>query len=173
MSRRFAARRLAGVEVDLRPEQVVHHRGHERARQEVRHHHREDDRHPERREERRAAPEMNTTGMKTMQMQSVATNAGTAICCAPSRMAWTMGFLHRHVAVHVLDLDGGVVDQDPDGERQAPQGHQVERLPEARQAMSDTRIDSGIDVTTMSVLRQLPRKSRIMSAVSPRRCPPP
>ena len=33
--------------------------------------------------------------------------------------------------------------------------------------MSETRIESGIDVTTMSVLRQLPRKSRIISAVRP------
>ena len=41
----------AGVERDLRPEQVVHHGWDEGARQEVRRHHREDDRHPERGEE--------------------------------------------------------------------------------------------------------------------------
>jgi len=34
------------------------------------------------------------------------------------------------VAVDVLELDGGVVDQDADGERQAAQGHQVHRLTE-------------------------------------------
>ena len=31
--------------------------------------------------------------------------------------------------------------------------------------MSDTRIESGIETATMSVLRQLPRKSRIISPV--------
>jgi hypothetical protein len=33
--------------------------------------------------------------------------------------------------------------------------------------MNDTRMDSGIEVTTMSVLRQLPRKRRIINAVRP------
>ena len=36
-----------------------------------------------------AAPLMNTTGTNTMQMHSVETNAGTAICAAPSRIACT------------------------------------------------------------------------------------
>ena len=35
--------------------------------------------------------------------------------------------------VDVLDGDGGVVDQDADGERQAAQGHDVERLAERRE----------------------------------------
>ena len=38
------------------------------------------------------------------------------------------------MAVDVLELDGGVVDQDPDRQRQATQGHEVDRLPEDRQA---------------------------------------
>ncbi len=33
--------------------------------------------------------------------------------------------------------------------------------------MIDTRIDSGMETITMSVLRQLPRKTSSMSAVSP------
>ena len=39
-----------------------------------------------------AAPLMNTTGTNTMQIESVETNAGTAICCAPSRIARTSRF---------------------------------------------------------------------------------
>ena len=35
----------------------------------------------------RAAPVSNMTGTKTMQIQSVETSVGNAICCAPSRMA--------------------------------------------------------------------------------------
>ena len=40
----------------------------------------------------RAAPEMRTTGTKTMQMQSVDTSVGTAISAAPSRIALPSGF---------------------------------------------------------------------------------
>ena len=40
----------------------------------------------------RAAPEMKATGMNTTQMHRVATNAGVAISCAPSRIARTSGF---------------------------------------------------------------------------------
>src|ERR1044071_4361241 len=39
----------------------------------------------------RAAPVRNAIGANTMQMQSVDTNAGTAICCAPSMIARVNG----------------------------------------------------------------------------------
>ena len=41
--------------------------------------------------------------------------------------------------------------------------------PSALSTMSDVRIDSGIEIAMMRVLRQLPRNSRIISAVSRRR----
>ena len=70
------------------------------------------------------------------------------------------------IAIDVLDLDRGVVDQDADGERQAAQGHDVDGLAQRREhAAASTRMDSGIETAMMSVLRQLPRKTRIMSAV--------
>ena len=39
-----------------------------------------------------AAPDSISTGTNTMQMHSVETKAGTAICCAPSRIARTSVF---------------------------------------------------------------------------------
>ena len=39
--------------------------------------------------------------------------------------------------------------------------------PSAHSTMIDTRIDSGIEMATISVLRHEPRNSRIMRAVSP------
>jgi hypothetical protein len=39
-----------------------------------------------------AAPESKNTGMKTMQMDRVAMSVGVAICEAPSRIAFTIGF---------------------------------------------------------------------------------
>ena len=81
-----------------------------------------------------AAPVMNTTGTNTMQMHSVETNAGTAICCAPSRIALHERLPLRHVAVDVLDLDRRVVDQDADRQRHPAERHHVERLPERARA---------------------------------------
>ena len=54
-----------------------------------------------------------------MQMQSVETNAGTAICCGAVEDRPDDRLPLRHVAVDVLDLDRRVVDQDADGERHA------------------------------------------------------
>ena len=76
-----------------------------------------------------------------MQMESVETKAGTAICCAPSRMARVMGLRHAHVAVNVFDFDGGVVDQNADGQRQAAERHDVDGL--AQQAEDNERGENG------------------------------
>ena len=71
------------------------------------------------------------------------------------------------VAVDVLDLDGRVVDQHADRQRQPAQRHQVQRL--AGQEQPDDRRTSsaiGIDVQTITTERQLPRKNRIISDTS-------
>ena len=65
-------------------------------------------------------------GTKTMQMASVETSAGVAICAAPSRMACSISLPVFQVAIDVLDFDGGVVHQDADGQRQAAEGHDVD-----------------------------------------------
>ena len=76
-------------------------------------------------------------GTNTMQMQSVETSAGTAICAAPSRMACTISLPCVKVAVDVFDFDGGVVHQDADGERQAAERHDVDGF--AQRAEDDDR----------------------------------
>ena len=42
-------------------------------------------------------------------------------------------FSHGQVAVDVFNLHGGVVDQDADGKRQAPQSHDVDRFSQGAQ----------------------------------------
>ena len=101
-----------------------------------------------------------------MQMHSVETNAGTAICCAPSRMARTMGLPSAEIAVDVFDLDRGVVHQDADRQRQSAQRHHVDGFAQQVRMASDVRMESGIEMQTMMVLRQLPRNSRIIRPVS-------
>src|SRR3954451_16614267 len=97
------------------------------------------------------------TETKTMLMQREATNAGTAICCAPSRMAWMSGLPSARVrgvggggddgvgggpvGVDVLDLDGGVVNQDADGQRQPSERHDVDGG--AERAQREERGDDG------------------------------
>ena len=63
-----------------------------------------------------------------MQMASVETNAGVAICAAPSRIARRSGLFIAEVAVDVFDLHRGVVHQDADRQGHAAQRHGVERL---------------------------------------------
>ena len=102
-----------------------------------------------------------------MQMDSVETNAGTAICAAAVQDRPQERLLHRHVAVDVLDFHGRVVHEDADRQGHPAQRHDVERLAQAHRTMTDTRIDSGIEMATMSVLRHVPRNIRIIRAVSP------
>ena len=74
-------------------------------------------------------------GRNTMQIQSVETSAGTEICDAPSRMASRRCVALLEKSLNVFDRDGGVVDENTDGQRQAAERHGVDRL--ANQAEND------------------------------------
>ena len=67
-------------------------------------------------------------GRKTMQMHSVETSAGTAICAAPVRIASVISLPISRLRSMFLDLDGSVVDQDADGEGETAEGHDVDGL---------------------------------------------
>ena len=70
------------------------------------------------------------------------------------------------IAIDVLDRHRGIVHQDADRQRQSAQRHDVDRLASSARARSNEhRIDSGIETAMMSVDRQLPRNTRIMTAV--------
>ena len=64
---------------------------------------------------------------------SVETNAGTAICGAPSRMACSSS-LPSQIAVDVLNRHRRVIHQDADRQRQSAQRHDVDRLAQRAQA---------------------------------------
>jgi hypothetical protein len=67
--------------------------------------------------------------------------------------------------VRVLDLNRGVVHQDSNRQRQAAQRHHVDGLAQKQlRIQSDVRIESGMEMQTIRVLRQLPRNSRIIRA---------
>ena len=57
----------------------------------------------------------------------------------------------------------GVVDQNADGQRQAAQGHHIDRLTlSICRPMMALRMESGIDVRTMTVGRQDPKSTSTM-----------
>ena len=75
-----------------------------------------------------------------MQIARVETSAGSGDLrrAVEDRL---LEFLARfEIAIDVLDGDGGVVDQDADGQRQSAQGHDVDRsraAPRARSASTE------------------------------------
>ena len=69
--------------------------------------------------------------------------------------------------MNVLDVDGGVVNQDADREREAAERHDVDGFAEEAKNQSEVRMESGMEMQTIRVLRQLPRNSRIMRPVRP------
>ncbi len=114
-----------------------------------------------------AAPLMKTTGTKTMQMQSVETKAGTAIWEAPSRMACTSRFFWCRLRWMFSISTVASSTRMPTARARPPRVMTFSVSPSQLMMMMETRIESGIEVTTTSVLRQLPRKRRIMRAVRP------
>ena len=104
--------------------------GHERAREEVRRQHREDDRQRERREQilRRAGEEHDRHEDDADAQRRDERGHGDLLRAVEDRPLRRLALCQ--VAVDVLDLDRGVVDQDADRERQAAQRHHVQRLAE-------------------------------------------
>ncbi len=114
-----------------------------------------------------AAPDSMSTGTKTMQMHNVETKAGTAISCAPSRIARTsvlplIPMLRWTFSISTVASSTRI----PTARAKPPSVITLMVCPRSPRMVSEVRIESGIEMQTISVLRQLPRNSRIMSAVS-------
>jgi hypothetical protein len=114
-----------------------------------------------------AAPAMKTTGKKTMQMHSVETNAGAAISWAPSRIACTRGLRRARRRWKFSTSTVASSTRIPTASARPPRVMRFSVCPSRPRTMIETRSASGIDTSTISVLRQLPRKSSIMSPVRP------
>ena len=113
----------------------------------------------------RATPARKNIGTNTMQMHSVETSAGTAICARLRESRCAVSCPSSRLRSMFSIVDRRVVHQDADRQRQTAQRHDVDGFAQARPAqMTEVRIDSGIEIAMISVLRQLPRKSRIIAA---------
>ena len=112
-----------------------------------------------------AAPVRKNMGTNTMQIQIVETNAGTAICDAPSRMACLsslpMARLRSIFSISTVASSTRI----PTASARPPRVMMFMVWPRALSVMTEHRIERGMEMAMISVLRQLPRNSRIMAAV--------
>jgi len=68
--------------------------------------------------------------------------------------------------VDVFNRHGRVVHQDAHRQRETAERHQIDGFPEGAQMATELNTDNGMESAMISVLRQEPRNSRIISAVS-------
>ena len=112
-----------------------------------------------------AAPVSSSTGTKTMQMESVETKAGAAICCAPSSTARTSGFFMAMLRWVFSISTVASSTRMPTASARPPSVITLMVSPSRLRTISEIRMESGIEMQTMMVLRQLPRNSRIIRPV--------
>src|SRR6266850_2374907 len=109
-----------------------------------------------------ATPDRKNMGMKTIQMQSVETKAGTAICCAPSRMAWTVSLPIARLRLMFSISTVASSTRMPTASARPPSVMMLMVWPSALRQRMLTRIDKGIEMAMIRVLFQFPRKSNIL-----------
>ena len=115
---------------------------------------------------KRAMPASMNIGTNTMQMASVETKAGTAISWAPFRIAASTSSPRSRCQLMFSMVTVASSTRMPTASASPPRVMMLMVSPSADRQMMEARIDSGMETAMMSVLRQLPRNSRIMSAVS-------
>ena len=100
-----------------------------------------------------------------MQMQRVDTSAGTAISAAPSRIAsrspWPPSRWRSMFSIVTVASSTRM----PTARARPPRVMILIVSPSMLSAITELRIESGMDTAMMTVLRQLPRKTRIITAV--------
>ena len=114
-----------------------------------------------------AAPVRSSTGTNTTQIESVDTNAGTAICEAPSRIALVSGFFMPRLRWMFSTSTVASSTRMPTASARPPSVITLIVCPNRLRTISEVRIESGIEMQTISVERQLPRNSRIIRPVRP------
>ena len=114
-----------------------------------------------------ATPESKNIGAKTMQIESVDTKAGVAICDALSRTTSSNSFSGSASRFRLMFSTSTVASSTrmPTARASPPRVMILMVCPSALSTMIELRIAKGMEVAMMSVLRQLPRKTRIMKAV--------
>ena len=116
-----------------------------------------------------AGPVRNTTETKTIQMQQGGERTPGRRSAARRRESRAGSvFPVRGCGECFRSFHGGVVHQNADRQREAAQRHHVDGVVQQVKNDNDVRIESGIEIQTINVLRQLPRRAGSWWAVGSR-----
>ncbi len=110
-------------------------------------------------------PASMNIGTNTMQIASVDTSAGSAISCAPFSMAFSTSSPRSRCQFMFSIVTVASSTRMPTARASPPSVMMLMVSPSAERQVIEARIDSGMEIAMMMVLRQLPRNSSIMSAV--------
>ena len=111
-----------------------------------------------------AAPDSSVTGTKTMQIVIVDTKAGVATCSALVKIAEVSGLPARFRCVFSSSTVASSTSM-PTASARPPKDMMLIVSCSMDSTATANKTASGIEVQTISVLRQLPRKIRIINAV--------
>ena len=112
-----------------------------------------------------AIPTSMNIGRNTMQMDKVDTRAGRAIWRAPSRIAVSTSLPCSRCQLMFSIVTVASSTRMPTASASPPRVMMLMVWPSADRQAIDARMDSGIEIVMISVLRQLPRNRRISSPV--------
>ncbi len=115
---------------------------------------------------KRGTPSRKNIGTNTMQMQSVETKAGVAICCAPSVIAATTPFPCSRCQLMFSMVTVASSTRMPTASARPPSVMMLSVSPAAASMAIAAKMASGMDVAMMMVDRQLPRNNRIIRLVN-------
>ena len=112
---------------------------------------------------KRAGPISSSTGKNTMQIASVATVSGWITSSEPSRIATVSGLPSAWLRWMFSIVTVALSTSRPIASASPPSVIRLMVWPVRNSPASPAKIDSGIDSETITVLRQLPRNTRIIS----------
>jgi hypothetical protein len=120
---------------------------------------------------KRAGPSSITTGKNTMHTVRVAASAGTATWWAASRMATVSRFPMRRLRWMFSTSTVASSTSMPTASARPPRVIRFRVCPVRNSPTTPDRMATGMEVQTMTIERQLPRKNRIISETSPAAMP--
>jgi len=104
-------------------------------------------------------------GTNTMQIDKVDTSAGSAIWCAPFKIASSTSWPSSRCELMFSIVTVASSTRIPTASASPPSVMILMVSPSAARQAMEARIDSGMETKIMRVLRQLPRNSRIINPV--------
>src|SRR5580704_9948539 len=113
-----------------------------------------------------ATPDKPKIGTNTIQITSVETSAGNAIWAAPSRIASRVGFCSPMWRWTFSIVTVASSTSRPTASANPPRLMMLMVWPRALRTAMEAKMDNGIEIAMITVLRQSPKKTRIISAVS-------